>query len=58
MTATQQEMESAKIPLDKRDYCAGTLLKYLECRADMFPMVYKCHHQKHEYLHCQYEEYS
>ena len=56
MTATQEEMESAKIPIEFRDYCAGALLKYLGCRADEFPMVYKCHHQKHNYMHCQFEE--
>merc|ERR1712071_652017 len=56
-TATQEEMESAKIPIEFRDYCAGALLKYLGCRADEFPMVYKCHHQKHNYMHCQFEDY-
>jgi len=57
MTATQEEMESAKIPMSHRDYCAGALLKYLGCRADEFPMVYKCHHQKHDYMNCQFEDY-
>lgn len=55
--ASQTDMESAKIPLDKRDYCVDYLLKYMGCRADVFPFLYKCHHEKHEYLHCQYEEW-
>ena len=54
--ATLAEMESAKIPLENRDYCVDYLLKYLGCRSQTWPLVYKCHHDKHEYLHCQYEE--
>ena len=58
ITVTKAEMESAKIPLKNRDYCTGELLKFLECRADMYPWVYKCHHEKHAYLTCEYEEYE
>lgn len=53
---TLAEMESAKIPLDKRNYCVDYLMKFLDCRSEQWPWVYKCHHEKHEYLHCQYEE--
>uniref|UniRef100_A0A224XPG4 NADH dehydrogenase [ubiquinone] 1 beta subcomplex subunit 7 n=1 Tax=Panstrongylus lignarius TaxID=156445 RepID=A0A224XPG4_9HEMI len=57
MIATEEEMYSAKIPLNKRDYCAHHLLKFQKCRKEKFPWIYKCHHEKHEYLHCQYEEF-
>lgn len=57
MIATDIEMESAKIPLEDRDYCAHLLLNYGACRADTWPFVYKCAHEKHEYLTCEYEEY-
>lgn len=57
MIATVEEMESAKISLEDRDYCAHKLLKYRACRADTFPFVYKCHHEKHDYLTCEYEDY-
>ncbi|KAF4532047.1 hypothetical protein B566_EDAN015573 [Ephemera danica] len=57
MIATQAEMEAARLPLEDRDYCAHLLLKYRGCRADVWPMAYKCHHEKHAYLHCQYEDY-
>ncbi|XP_067007993.1 NADH dehydrogenase [ubiquinone] 1 beta subcomplex subunit 7 [Anabrus simplex] len=57
MIATQEEMESAKLPLEDRDYCAHKLLKYRACRADVWPWLYKCHHEKHDYLHCEYEDY-
>lgn len=58
MTVTQAEFESAKVPLELRDYCAAPLMKLLECRADNYPWVYKCHHQKHDYLTCQFDEYA
>ena len=56
MIATQEEMESAKLPLEDRDYCAHLLIKYRACRADKAPWLYKCEHEKHEYLNCQYQE--
>lgn len=58
MIATEEEMYAAKIPLKNRDYCAHYLLKFQKCRKDKFPWVYRCHHEKHEYLHCLYEEYD
>uniref|UniRef100_T1H5N3 NADH dehydrogenase [ubiquinone] 1 beta subcomplex subunit 7 n=1 Tax=Megaselia scalaris TaxID=36166 RepID=T1H5N3_MEGSC len=57
MIATEAEMVAAKLPLEDRDYCAHKLLKYRSCRADVFPWLYKCHHEKHEYLTCEYEDY-
>lgn len=56
MIATEDEMRAAKIPVEDRDYCAHVLLKYQGCRADVYPFVYKCAHEKHEYLTCEYEE--
>ncbi|KAK7070480.1 NADH dehydrogenase 1 beta subcomplex subunit 7 ndufb7, partial [Halocaridina rubra] len=56
MIATKEEMESAKLPLEDRDYCAHYLIKHMTCRKEVFPLVYKCAHEKHEFLNCQYEE--
>ncbi len=56
MIATQAEMESAKIPIEDRGYCAHKLIHYRACRADVFPFVYKCHHEKHDFLNCEYDE--
>nr|CAH7721460.1 unnamed protein product [Callosobruchus chinensis] len=56
MIATEEEMRSAKIPLEDRDYCAHFLLKYRGCRKEYWPWVYKCHHEKHAYLNCKYDE--
>jgi NADH dehydrogenase (ubiquinone) 1 beta subcomplex subunit 7 len=56
MIATQAEMESAKLPLEDRDYCAHMALQYRACRADVWPWASQCAHQKHEYLTCLYDE--
>nr|CAI5868181.1 unnamed protein product [Callosobruchus analis] len=56
MIATEEEMRSAMIPLEDRDYCAHHLLKYRGCRKEYWPWVYKCHHEKHAYLNCKYDE--
>jgi hypothetical protein len=56
MIATEEEMESAKLPLADRDFCAHLLLKYRACRADKAPWLWQCGHEKHEYLQCEYEE--
>ncbi|BFG02076.1 NADH dehydrogenase [Drosophila madeirensis] len=57
MIATQEEMESVKLPLEDRDYCAHKLIAYQACRSDKFPFVYQCAHEKHAYLTCEYEDY-
>ncbi|XP_017156122.1 NADH dehydrogenase [ubiquinone] 1 beta subcomplex subunit 7 [Drosophila miranda] len=57
MIATQEEMESVKLPLEDRDYCAHKLIAYQACRSDKFPFVYQCAHEKHEFLTCEYEDY-
>lgn len=56
MIASEEEMISAKIPLDERDYCAHKKIEYLMCRADVWPWAYKCHHSKHALDTCMFEE--
>lgn len=56
MIATEDEMVSAKLPLENRDYCAHLALKVLQCRKEVWPWAWKCQPEKHEYLNCQYEE--
>lgn len=56
MIATEEEMISAKLLLDERDYCAHKLINYKACRADVWPWAYKCLPEKHDYLNCQYDE--
>ncbi|XP_017771830.1 PREDICTED: NADH dehydrogenase [ubiquinone] 1 beta subcomplex subunit 7-like [Nicrophorus vespilloides] len=55
--ATKAEMESAKIPLQNRDYCVDELLRFKACRKDVWPFAVQCEHEKHAYLNCQYEDY-
>lgn len=56
MIATEAEMISAKLTADERDYCAHKLIHYKACRQEVWPWTYKCLPEKHEYLHCEYEE--
>ncbi|KAG7197594.1 hypothetical protein KM043_016910 [Ampulex compressa] len=57
MIATEQEMIAAKVPLDKRDYCAHIYLELLGCQRKEYPITYKCAHVKHKYDQCEYEDY-
>ncbi|XP_044743441.1 NADH dehydrogenase [ubiquinone] 1 beta subcomplex subunit 7 [Chrysoperla carnea] len=57
MIATKEQLESAKIALEDRDYCAHLLLEYRGCRTRVWPFAYKCHHEKHNYLNCEYDDY-
>ncbi|XP_044754626.1 NADH dehydrogenase [ubiquinone] 1 beta subcomplex subunit 7 [Coccinella septempunctata] len=57
MHVTEEEMMSAKIPLEFRDYCAHKLIDYHVCRKKNWPWVVNCHHEKHAYLTCEYEDY-
>lgn len=56
MIATEEEMKSAKLPLDERDYCAHKKIEHLVCRADVWPLAYRCAHAKHALERCLYEE--
>lgn len=57
IVATREELDRANIPLDRRDYCVDFYLKFLRCRKEHFPRVNSgCHHEKHDYDNCEYEE--
>lgn len=57
MIATTEELSSAKIPVEFRDFCAHLLIDYQVCRYKNFPLVYRCSHQKHAYMICEQEDY-
>ncbi|XP_008187501.1 NADH dehydrogenase [ubiquinone] 1 beta subcomplex subunit 7 isoform X1 [Acyrthosiphon pisum] len=57
MIASLAEMESAKVPLDARDFCAHMLLNLRGCIRDNFPFNHHCHHEREEYYECQYHDY-
>jgi NADH dehydrogenase (ubiquinone) 1 beta subcomplex subunit 7 len=56
MIATEAEMISAKLHPDERDFCAHKLIDYKACRADVWPFLWKCAPEKHDYLNCEYDE--
>jgi len=57
MIASEEDMISAKIDLEDRDYCAHLLLNFMECQANAWPFPVKCAHEKHIYNTCEYEDY-
>jgi len=59
MIATEDEMVKAKLPLKHRDYCAHYYISYLKCKRDAgrFMSLGACGHEKHEWEHCQYEDF-
>jgi len=56
MIASLAEMESAKVPLDARDFCTHMLLNLRGCIREHFPFNHHCHHEREEYYECQYHE--
>ncbi|GFY53151.1 NADH dehydrogenase 1 beta subcomplex subunit 7 [Trichonephila inaurata madagascariensis] len=54
---TIEEMESAAVPPNLRDYCIDDYMKFLHCRQDYFPLVYKCKHEVHAYHNCLFEDH-
>ena len=60
MVATQEEMDAARLPLEKRDYCAHLYLDWLRCRDNVDPWFgyfTKCKHLKHVYENCQFDDF-
>ena len=56
LNLTEEEMYWAKLPPNKRDYCAQHLMDLQRCRKENFPFVGKCSHYKHEWDECQNQE--
>ncbi|EFN76720.1 NADH dehydrogenase [ubiquinone] 1 beta subcomplex subunit 7 [Harpegnathos saltator] len=52
MLVSEEDMIAAKIPLNKRDFCAHKYMDLLECQRHHYPFMLKCAHEKHEYHHC------
>ncbi|KAF2369238.1 NADH:ubiquinone oxidoreductase B18 subunit [Trinorchestia longiramus] len=56
MHVTEDEMASAMIPQTHRDYCAHKLIDLHSCYQKNFPMNWRCHHERHVYQTCTYED--
>lgn len=56
MPVSEEDMIAAKIPHDKRDYCAHKYMELHECKRRFYPMMIKCAHERHEYQQCTVDE--
>lgn len=54
---SDEDLYWAKIPPNKRDYCAHHLLELVRCRKQNYPFLGECSHYKHDWDNCQNEEY-
>merc|ERR1711931_476905 len=51
-------MVKAKVPLKHRDYCAHYYINFLKCNRDRGALDFSaCNHEKHEWEHCQYDDF-
>lgn len=53
---TQEEMISAKVPPEFRDYCIDEYMVFKACYKLKFPLVYRCKHERHALHDCEAEE--
>ena len=56
MIATKEEMDAANLEAHERDFCAHYLIEWQRCRDRERPFMYRCHHDQHNYKHCQFDE--
>ena len=56
MIATEEEMNSAKVPLRYRDYCAHKYIDFKACIKNNMPFYWRCKHARHEYMECQFQD--
>ncbi|WWC66477.1 uncharacterized protein I206_100379 [Kwoniella pini CBS 10737] len=56
-TASQSELEAARVPLGWRDQCSALLIPLNVCRHKTLYMPWKCEDERHGYEKCQYDDY-
>jgi len=56
-TASQTEMEAARLPLGWRDQCSALLIPLNKCRHRELYAPWKCENERHGYEKCQYDDY-
>merc|ERR550539_1074903 len=57
MVATKEEMDAANLAYSERGFCAHYKIELKSCYEREKPLDYRCSHEKHAYLNCQYEDY-
>ncbi|EDV22515.1 expressed hypothetical protein, partial [Trichoplax adhaerens] len=55
MQVTAQEMEDAKVPLHRRDFCAHVYIPLMKCRKENYYLPWRCQHERHAWHECEYE---
>ncbi|OCH85521.1 hypothetical protein OBBRIDRAFT_798059 [Obba rivulosa] len=55
-TASQAELQAAKVPLGWRDQCSSLLIPLNVCRRKNYYLPWECEDERHVYEKCQYED--
>lgn len=58
MVATEDEMMSARLDLQWRDYCAHVLIPLNKCRRENHFLPFRCVDERHAYEKCQWTQFS
>jgi len=56
MKISEEDMMAAKIPRNRRDFCAHKYVELNDCKRLHYPFMLKCAHERHEYNRCHFEE--
>ncbi|GHJ88744.1 hypothetical protein NliqN6_5146 [Naganishia liquefaciens] len=56
-TASQSEMDAARVPLGWRDQCSALLIPLNKCRHKTLYAPWACEDERHGYEKCQYDDY-
>ncbi|RZF32010.1 hypothetical protein LSTR_LSTR007088 [Laodelphax striatellus] len=58
MVATEEEMISAKLPPEHRNYCAHFRIAFEQCKRKNYPFIKRaCRHEFHNFANCENEDY-
>ncbi|KAG1740364.1 NADH-ubiquinone oxidoreductase B18 subunit-domain-containing protein [Suillus lakei] len=56
LTASQEELKAAKVPLAWRDQCSALLIPLNTCRRENYYLPWTCENERHGYEKCQYDD--
>lgn len=56
MQVTREDLRKARVPLNRRDYCAHLYIDLEKCRQQTYRMPWKCEGEQHNYDYCIYME--
>ncbi|KAI9028683.1 NADH-ubiquinone oxidoreductase B18 subunit-domain-containing protein [Hyaloraphidium curvatum] len=56
MKVSREDMRKARVPLNRRDYCAHLWIDLEKCRQETYRWPWHCGTEQHNYDYCVYQE--